>query len=415
MSDEFRFIPLNSEFIKTDEELLKIGGKFFSSLEKLGGIRSTAKNINDKIPLVYFIITGGTEKLFLNLLKKKKTFIKNEPIFLVAHPTHNSLPACLEILAKLQQNGLTGRIFYFNDHNDKKSLKKLIKSVKHLHVNDYLSNAKIGLIGKPSDWLIASSPSKNIVKNSWGPKVIPITMEEVTDSLENISESDLNNYFNSLSENAQSIAEPTKIDIQNNVKIYLVLKALVEKYKLDALTIRCFDLVLNIKTTGCFGLSQLNDDGYIAGCEGDLVSTVAMLWTNKLLNQIPWMANPVQLDEEQNSLWLAHCTVPRSIVKNYNLRSHFESGIGVGIQGTLENEKVTLLRIGGKRMEKIWIAEGKIIQSGNSEHLCRTQVEIKLSRGKVADLLSNPLGNHLILLKGHHSKILYNYWSLYIK
>lgn len=38
--------------------------------------------------------------------------------------------------------------------------------------------------------------------------------------------------------------------------------------------------------------------------------------------------------------------------KNYNLRSHFESGIGVGIQGTLENEKVTLLRIGGKRMEK---------------------------------------------------------------
>lgn len=153
------------------------------------------------------------------------------------------------------------------------------------------------------------------MKNSWGPKVIPITMEEVTDSLENISESDLNNYFNSLSENAQSIAEPTKIDIQNNVKIYLVLKALVEKYKLDALTIRCFDLVLNIKTTGCFGLSQLNDDGYIAGCEGDLVSTVAMLWTNKLLNQIPWMANPVQLDEEQNSLWLAHCTVPRSIVK----------------------------------------------------------------------------------------------------
>ncbi len=138
-----------------------------------------------------------------------------------------------------------------------------------------------------------------------------------------------------------------------------------------------------------------------------------MLWTHKLVNQIPWMANPVQLDEIKNSLWLAHCTVPRSIIKEYNLRSHFESGIGVGIQGTLENGKVTLLRVGGERMEKLWIAEGKIIHTGNSEHLCRTQVEIKLSSGNVADLLTNPLGNHLILLKGHHAKILYSYWSLF--
>jgi hypothetical protein len=56
-------------------------------------------------------------------------------------------------------------------------------------------------------------------------------------------------------------------------------------------------------------------------------------------------------------------------------------------------------------MEEIWIAEGALLRNGNSPELCRTQVEIKLERGgNVSDLLTAPLGNHLILLPGHHMK-----------
>jgi hypothetical protein len=37
------------------------------------------------------------------------------------------------------------------------------------------------------------------------------------------------------------------------------------------------------------------------------------------------------------------------------------------------------------------------------ENLCRTQVEIRLTNGgTVADLLRAPLGNHLVLVLGHH-------------
>ncbi len=166
---------------------------------------------------------------------------------------------------------------------------------------------------------------------------------------------------------------------------------------------RCFDLVLNQQTTGCFALAQLADDGVIAGCEGDLVSTVALLWAKKLLGATPWMANPAQLDSESNTLWMAHCTVPRTLVENYRLRSHFESGLGVGIQGTLPEGPVTLLRIGGAGMDRLWLAEGEILRSGNAENLCRTQVEIQLTNGgTVTDLLRAPLGNHLVLALGHH-------------
>ncbi|MCW8802773.1 MAG: hypothetical protein OQK57_00090, partial [Ignavibacteriaceae bacterium] len=243
------------------------------------------------------------------------------------------------------------------------------------------------------------------------PTVVSISMEEIKESLQTINPESIRTILKSLVNGAKEIREPSHTDLEENVKVYIALKQVVEKYKLDAISVRCFDLVLDQKTTGCFALAQLTDEGIIAGCEGDLISTLGMLWTSKLLGQIPWMANPAQLNEDNNTLRLAHCTVPRSIVKEYTLRSHFESGIGVGIQGTIAQGPVTLVRIGGKNLDKLWLAEGEIMQSGNSEDLCRTQVEVKLISDTVKNLLQSPLGNHLILVKGHHTEELQEWWQ----
>ena len=44
------------------------------------------------------------------------------------------------------------------------------------------------------------------------------------------------------------------------------------------------------------------------------MSTVGMLWARMLLGVTPWMANPAQLETGADTLWLTHCTVPRSLV-----------------------------------------------------------------------------------------------------
>jgi L-fucose isomerase-like protein len=149
-------------------------------------------------------------------------------------------------------------------------------------------------------------------------------------------------------------------------------------------------------------LSQLNDDGVIAGCEGDVVSTVGMIWVNRLLGILPWMANPARLDVGANTVLLAHCTVPRSLVESFSIRSHFESGLGVGIEGHFPSGPVTLLRIGGLTMERLWVAEGAITRTGSEPNLCRTQIEVRLDSGLASELLEAPLGNHLIVVPGHH-------------
>jgi L-fucose isomerase-like protein len=356
------------------------------------------------------VATGGTEKVILDIWAGRKRIAPAEPLFLIAHPGNNSLPAALEVLARLQQDGAPGRIFYLNGPDDAAGLREIEDALHDIGVRRALQRARIGLVGTPSDWLVASSPDASTIRTAWGPTVVPVEMEEVVKTLGTVSDADLEPHVYEFVAGATEVREPTPADLGEVARLYVALKTLVADHELDALTVRCFDFVQHQKTTGCFGLAQLTDEGIIAGCEGDLISTVGLLWAHELLGLTPWMANPAQLDPARNTLWLAHCTAPRTLVESYRLRSHFESGLGVGIQGALPTGPVTLLRIGGKKMNRLWLAEGEILRSGNAENLCRTQAEIELTRGgTVTDLLRAPLGNHLVLVFGHYLDRLQNW------
>ena len=396
MKNEY-FLPVFSEFL-AENELKQIININVSFLEELGVKRISEQEFLEVNQVYYFIVTGGTEQQVLDLQKKRNNRFSNEEIVLLAHASHNSLPACLEVLAKLQQDGIKGKIIYLPANETANSNNV---NIQNLNGKDQLTGSRIGEVGTPSDWLVASSPSAKTVKDNWDADVIPIKMTELKKYFSEITDIECQDNFNELTNNSQEIIEPNNKDIINNIKVYLAMKKLVKKYKLDAVTLRCFDLVLDLGTTGCFALSLLNDEGIIAGCEGDMVSTIGMLLVYKKTGKLPWMANPSRLDLENNSMIIAHCTVPRTIVKNYTIRSHFESGIGVGIQGTFPTGNVTIFRIGSNNLDKVWVAYGKIVSTSKDENLCRTQIEVKLnSEYNVNDLLTNPLGNHLIIVPG---------------
>jgi len=410
---KFGFIPVSSSITQTSIE--EITGNLLSSFHDYGGERFTEEMINLNIPIFYFIVTGGTEEKVLKLWNERKKFFTNEPVILIAHCGNNSLAASMEILAKLQQDGEKGKIIYIDNNTNKDWEDDLERNVKHHQVFHQLKHTKIGLIGKPSDWLVASMPDPSVIKKVWGPLVVNIDLEELKTKIAEIKDEQIEDDHYYLTSKATAIKEPTKKEIKNVVKVYTALKELIHAQELNAISVRCFDLVTDLKTTGCFALSKLNDEGITAGCEGDLVSTLGMLWANFLTNQTVWMANPAQIDEQSNSMWLAHCSVPISMTENYKLRSHFESGLGVGIEGELAKGKITILRIGGKNLEKIWVSNGEILETGSSENLCRTQVKVKLhGSAKVTDLLTEPLGNHLLLMRGSYAKEMIEWWEMFI-
>lgn len=359
-------------------------------------------------PLTIFVVTGGTEQLVLDAWAQRQAIIAGEPLVLLTRPEHNSLPAALEALARLQHDGARARIVMLHpgdDPDDRVDIEEVVHDVAVWHA---LHQARIGLVGTPSDWLVASVPLVEGVRRRWGTEIVDVSLSEVIDRFE---------------ENIEApIAVPVRLrarphdhsphpaDIETAARVEPVLRDVVEERQLDAIAVRCFDLVTTAFTSGCLALSALNDRGVIAGCEGDVASTMGLLWTRSLTGRPGWMANPAGIDRTTGVIELAHCTVPLSMVEGYQLETHFESDLGVGIVGELPPGPVTLARLGGDELEHLWCADGQALVTPRREERCRTQLDVRIPPGAAGELLDHPLGNHLIVIYGHHADHLRAWW-----
>jgi len=384
------------------------------ALSSIGGQPWELFNIDGQAPLVVLVETGGTERTILDVWRRRLETAAKAPVLLVAHAGNNSLPAALEAFARLRQDGHRGRVLFLESPDDARGLAALRAAVSDVDTWRRLRQSKIGVVGSPSGWLVASSPDPAVLRTVWGPQILQVSLERLIEAVSTESITG-DHVSDSVALGAAEVREPEPGDVTKAERVFAAVERLAEQKGLDGVSLRCFDLIEELGTTGCVALSRLADAGLAAGCEGDLVSTVAMLWVKLLLGEVSWMANPSAVDPEANTLVLAHCTVPRSMIGGYTLRSHFESGTGVAIQGTLSDGPVTLIRIGGRDMTELWLAEGEIVRAGNSKKLCRTQVELRLTGGgTAADLLERPLGNHIVLVRGQHAARLRAWWKLMV-
>lgn len=400
---EFNYIPLASEI--TDASVMHtVGAAFSPGLAALNGHEVERSQVDWDKPLALLVISGGTEALISQLLARRPQSCNQEPMLLIAHPGNNSLAASLEALAHIRQKNIKGEIIFFQDASDAKTLAQLREKIHFISAFRKLHKSRMGLVGKASEWLVASTYANPVFAETWGVKVSQYPLQEV---------------FASFPQEASPVAEMPGFDTSSPIfrkayAVYEILHHLVSSEQLDALSVECFTLFLRYQTHGCFALSKLNDEGLTAGCEGDLASTLTMLWIRYLVGQASWMANPVEIDSDKNTLWLAHCTVPISLVTRHEEATHFETGCGVAVAGTLIRGPVTLARIGGSRLDKIWMAEAEIIDTGTSPQRCRTQALLQFrDTAPLQELLKNPLGNHVVLTPGWHAAALRAWWEMF--
>ncbi len=398
-----RILPLASSFHSPSQ----VQGTIRRTSERLQGLGIAHEMVaSTEAANLLFIITGGTEHLALKALEGR-----TGPVLLLAHPDQNSLPASLEILCHAQQTGRKGRIVLLNDREE--GIADLRRLGRQLEIRERLSACRMGRIGTPSDWLVGSMPDSILAQNVWGPEVVDVPLTELRAAMDAATAEEVKALQEDFRKGASEVREPSDHDLGMAAKVAAGLRHVIQDHHLDACTVRCFDLVLDLKTTGCLALSLLLDAGVVAGCEGDLPAALTMLWMQETSGRTTFMANPQDVDPAANTLWLAHCTIARRILKRYTLRSHFESSLGVGIQGELEPGDYTLARIGGGDLRGLFLTDAALIENGQSELRCRTQVLLKLQEG-VGDLLTRPMGNHHVLVPGHWGRELRAYHDLFI-
>lgn len=363
-------------------------------------IQKIEETLNDKITVVplddydcdlklIFIETGGSEMLFKKQMDKLK-----EPYYFLTSGENNSLAATLEILTYLKSNNKQGEII----HGSIDYISSRIKELTNKDKKRVLEGKQYGVIGEPSDWLISSVPNYDDVKQKYGANLINIPLFELINEFKNFNEK--------ISVENKGFDER---EVKNAEKVYLILKDIIKKYKLDGLTIRCFDLLKSIKTTGCLALSKLNSEGIIATCEGDIMAMLCMAIAKEISSHSSFQANPSQINVNDNTILFAHCTVPLDMLTSYTFKTHFESGIGVAIKGELKKQDVTVLRI-SKDLKHYYVSKGKILKNMSLDNLCRTQILVHLE-SDVKELLNNPCGNHHIIFYGDYEEQLRDYLS----
>ncbi len=363
--------------------------------------------------LIAVILTGGTEDQVLAWLGPgPRARLDTGPAgvsattseaLLLTLPHSNSLPAALEVMARLDQEDRNGRVVMVGKEG---WLDRLGLAVRIARLRTFLPRARIGLLGGPSSWLLASSPDVATVRRVWGPEVVTIPLQEVTEAYRKLSQgrsADQLFAAESLHRAAERVVEPEETTLSGSAILFEAIASVAEKHHLDALTIRCFDLLGELRNTGCVALARLNDRGVTAACEGDLPATLTMMVLGAIAGRPCFMANPSDFDSRKRTVTFAHCSVPFSLTASHRLRSHFESGIGVGIEGRLPGGEYTVARIGGRELDRSFSSTGTAVAAEEApirDDLCRTQLTLRLPDGGFRLLLKRPLGNHHILVPG---------------
>ena len=340
-----------------------------------------------------FVRTGGTEGVFKGLLDKIQA-LRQDKVFLLTSGKHNSLAASMEILSFLRSHGGMGEILHGSPSHLKERIAMLARVAE---ARAALRKCRLGIIGKPSDWLISSDVDREALRKRLGVQLVDIDMEELMVAI-----------ARSPKDMPQLHAGNPKVElaVPGAWQIYHALRDIVGNYQLQGLTIRCFDLLGKVHNTGCLALAQLNTDGIVAGCEGDAPAMISMAVAKALTGNTGFQANPSSIDPEQGEMVFAHCTIPFSMVDRYELDTHFESGIGVGIRGYVSPGPVTIFKVAGD-LSRHYAQEATLLRCGNAPELCRTQFLLRFDDARLTRyFLTNPIGNHHVILKGRHKALL---------
>ncbi len=270
---------------------------------------------------------------------------------------------------------------------------------KVCHIKEYdmgriLEGHRIGVVGKPSDWLISSDVDYATAKARLGVEIVDIDIEELVALAANPDRKWLDGL------NLKPLNKPkfgrhiTEKDFGKALDIYCSLKSIVEKYGLSGVSLRCFDLLTALNNTGCMALAILNSQGIVATCEGDVPTLLSMCIARERHGTSGFQANLSRIEGDR--MLFAHCTAPLDLVSDYLYDTHFESGIGVAIHGIIPPGPARIFKI-SPDCSKMYLEDVTILENQYNDSLCRTQILVN-APGAADYFLHSPIGNHHVII-----------------
>lgn len=230
-----------------------------------------------------------------------------------------------------------------------------------------LEDTRIGSVGGRVPGFYTSNFNELRMHETFGVQTEKITLLEVVENARNILDkasatSDL--------ENCGVSSE----DIKKLNALYTAFIEVADKYHLDAFAVRCWPEFGDIYGIGvCALLGLLTENNIIAGCEGDVLGTLAMIIGQKLSGNKPFFCDLISFDKAENTGIVWHCGAAAPSLCSTDCTPklcHHSIMDGGGVKGVtcefpLQEGTVTLMRL-SETLEngyRLFVASGEALKT----------------------------------------------------
>lgn len=251
------------------------------------------------------------------------------------------------------------------------------------------------------------------VRDTFGIEVITKTLKDLHEYLEGVDVEEAKLFAKKWIDNADAVVEPKYEDVLESAKLHLALEKAKVDTKADVVSVDCILLFFayDLDVYPCMSFFEMNSNGEIGICEGDLDSSISSLMIRAISNRPGFVSDPF-VDTEKNEILYAHCVAscrplgPGTPMIPYRIRTHAEDDASSALQVIMpEGYPLTTIKVStsGKAMS---IHSGKSVGNIDCASGCRTKLVCQVNNSKrIMDNWHNELFSwHRVTVFGDYRK-----------
>lgn len=292
-----------------------------------------------------------------------------------------------------------------------------------------LDGKKALIFGRPFD--STSVPMGNLnadyVYRKTGLRIQYRPVDDLMPLLEKVDEAAAMKEMERWKKEASKVLEPSDKTILDASRLYVLLRSLVEKEGLAAISIDCLSFSFSGKPPiplPCIAFTRLRDEGITAPCEADICAMLTSTVLQEISRKPAYQCNVAEVNMQKSSAVLRHCVAPvRLMGQNalplpYKLRDYhgmgkgataevvFPTGIDVTL-GLFSKDLKSFVLWPGKTQSRINDIESTPIlnapaSSAKIRKYCSNQLAVKFK--DIERLHQSLSGCHHVMIAGTYEK-----------
>jgi L-fucose isomerase-like protein len=287
-----------------------------------------------------------------------------------------------------------------------------------------LEGRRAVLYGRPFDstTVTAHNLNEDLVYRRTGVKIQFRPLEELAALYREVDAGDALREMERWKRDAVKVIGVSDKTIVDACRLYVLLRSIVEKEGLSAVSIDCLGFTLSpnpILPYPCLAFARLRDEGVTAACEADVCSMLSSMFLEEISRKPSFMCNLMSVDPLDSKITVSHCVAPLKLngpdAEQMRYRLHDYHGSGRGAVPEVEFPTHGQVLTGGfsKDLKSFALWPGRIqsqvmdtdraqSRRGFMNNVCANTMDVKIR--DVERFLQNIPGLHQIMVLGNYTR-----------